>query len=211
MVNASAISAIALTTPGTVSTDNRFAEIPDAGVISGRVWLDADNDGVVDGSESGIAGQTIQLAGTDTQGNAVSRTTTTGADGSFAFSTLPPGTYVLTQPGAQPVVGSVTTLNGRTVAGPAGGTASAPGTTPSTIAGIALAAGATSTGHLFGEILPVGLSGINEGVVSGCRNMQALTRLDFLEGIAGHTTFQFPAKQNCHPDRLARRRRRSAA
>ncbi len=143
----SAITGIVLTTPGSASSDNRFAERPDSGVISGRVWIDADNDGVVDGSESGIAGQTIQLGGTDTLGNPVSRTATTAADGSYAFTGLAPGTYSVTQP-VQPA----DTYNGRTVAGTAGGSATAVGTLPSAVSGIVLGAGQSSLDNNFAEL-----------------------------------------------------------
>jgi large repetitive protein len=144
----SAISGIVLTSPGASSTGNLFAEVPDSGVISGRVWLDANNDGIVNGSETGIAGQTIQLSGADT------RSAVTGADGSFSFTGLAPGSYVLTQP-AQPAG----TFNGQTIVGSAGGSATAVATTPSVISGIVLGAGQSSLNNNFGEITGGQISG----------------------------------------------------
>ncbi len=56
------------------------------------VWLDADGDGLQDGSEVGIAGVTVELL--DAFG-AVLATTTTAADGSYLFDQLAPGTYAV--------------------------------------------------------------------------------------------------------------------
>src|SRR5262249_58767350 len=48
-------------------------------------------------SDSGVAGVTVTLTGTDHLGNAVSRTTTTDGTGRYVFSGLRPGTYTLTK------------------------------------------------------------------------------------------------------------------
>ncbi|MBL8330927.1 MAG: DUF11 domain-containing protein [Rubrivivax sp.] len=150
----SAIAGIVLSTPGSLSLDNRFAEIANSSALSGRVWLDADNDGTVGATESGIAAQTIELSGVDSGGTALTRSVQTDADGRFAFTALPPGVYSLRQP-SQPA-GS---LSGRTLAGTGGGTATAPGLTPSLISGITLAVGQSLTDNLFGEIPPARVSG----------------------------------------------------
>jgi uncharacterized repeat protein (TIGR01451 family) len=150
----SAISGIVLTLPGAASNDNRFAEIPDAGVISGRVWFDADNDGLLDATESGISAQTLQLTGTTAAGVTVSLSVITGADGSYAFSGLPPGTYSVSQP-VQPAG----TFNGQTLAGTAGGTATGLATLPSAINGIVLGAGASSLNNNFAETGGSAISG----------------------------------------------------
>ncbi len=54
------------------------------------VWEDLDADGVRDAGEAGIAGATVQLLGAN---GAQIDSTTTGADGSYAFVSKPPGTY----------------------------------------------------------------------------------------------------------------------
>ncbi len=146
----SAISTVVLTTPGTSATDNNFAEIANNSAISGRIWLDNNNDGLIGSNETGIAGITVELTGTDTAARPVSRSTTTDANGAYSFSALAPGSYTVTEP-TQPA----STLNGRTNAGSAGGTATPVATTPSAISTITLAVGATSTGNNFGE-LPLG-------------------------------------------------------
>ena len=151
-VTPSAVTGIALAV-GQAASGYDFGEIT-AGQVAGRVWTDANNDGVIDPRETGLGGVVLTLAGTDDLGAAVNLTVTTAADGSYSFAGLRPGTYTITQP-VQPAG----TLNGRTVAGSAGGTASGPATTPSTIAGIVLGAGRSSTGNHFGEILGARLDG----------------------------------------------------
>lgn len=145
----SAISGIVLTAAANASANN-FAEIPSSSAIAGRVWLDANDNGSVDAGESGIAGVTIELTGTDANGP-VSRTATTDATGMFSFGTLAPGVYTLREP-TQPTG----TLNGRTIAGTIGGstsgTATNVATLPSAISTITLGVGQNSVANLFGEI-----------------------------------------------------------
>src|SRR5690606_37269285 len=73
---------------------------------------------------------------------------------SYAFTELPPGTYTITEPD-QPDG----TLNGTTVAGPAGGTVTSPTTAPSVNADIPLAVNQNATGNDFGEIPTGSISG----------------------------------------------------
>ncbi len=89
----SAISTIVLG-PGVESTDNNFGEIPYISSISGRVWLDANNNGVVDAGEEGIANITVRLSGTDVTGKPVTAEVQTDAEGRYSFDKLAPGTYV---------------------------------------------------------------------------------------------------------------------
>jgi len=164
----SAISAIDLTTPGTASQDNLFGEIPLNSAISGRVWRDLDNDGVIDPPEQGIGSVIVRLTGTDLAGNTITREVTTQPDGGYAFTELPPGTYTVTEP-EQPTG----TLNGITVPGTGGGTATPTTTVPSVIDGITLGVGEEAGDNNFGEI-PAGAiagrvynDGNNNGVIDG--------------------------------------------
>jgi uncharacterized repeat protein (TIGR01451 family) len=150
----SVISAIPLVTSGAFSSGNNFAEIPNNSGIGGRVWLDADNDGVIDASESGIAGVTVTLTGTDTIGRPVERTLTTDAQGGYLFENLAPGSYTVTEP-TQPAG----TLNGRTNTGNGGGTATPVATLPSAVSGITLGIGQMFTANDFGEIPPARIAG----------------------------------------------------
>lgn len=134
--------------PNTPSTGNDFAEIPNGRTISGRVFFDFDNNGVLDGADYGISGQTLNLTGTDINGNPVARVTVTAADGGYAFTGLPEGTYTVTQPN-QPA----DTSNGQTLAGSTGGVATLVATTPSEIAGIDLTGGnLVSADNDFAEV-----------------------------------------------------------
>lgn len=63
-----------------------------AATIGNLVWLDANNNGRKDPTEAGIPGVTVRLL--DSNGAQVA-TTTTGADGSYLFTGLVPGTYVV--------------------------------------------------------------------------------------------------------------------
>jgi len=135
--------------PNTQSTANDFAEIPNGRTLSGTVFLDYNNNGLFDGlSDHGIGGQTLNLTGTDLNGNPVSRSMTTAADGSYSFAGLPEGTYTVTQPN-QPAGSS----NGQTLPGSTGGTATLPAVSPSVIATINLSgANTVSAANNFAEI-----------------------------------------------------------
>ncbi len=73
------------TLPAAGSAGNHFGER--AGSLAGSVFLDANNDGVRNGGEAGIAGVTVTLTGTDASGAAVSRTATTDARAHGASTT----------------------------------------------------------------------------------------------------------------------------
>ncbi|MEK8049354.1 SdrD B-like domain-containing protein [Ideonella sp. DXS22W] len=150
----SAISGIVLTTPGGAATANNFGEIPSNSAITGRVWLDSDNNGTADAGETGIAGVTLTLTGTDTTGQAVTRSTTTDALGNYRFEALTPGTYTVTEP-TQPT----STVDGQVRAGSTGGTATAKGSTPSVISAIALGVAQVSSANDFGEVLAGHIAG----------------------------------------------------
>ena len=139
---------------GLDGVDFNFGENPNGSSIAGRVWLDLDNDGLIGPTETGLGGVEIVLTGTDRNGQPVTMTTTTNADGSYAFIGLLPGTYVVTEP-TQPT----DTLNGTTVAGDKGGTATGVDTVPSAISAIVLGNNEAATGYNFGEIPIASISG----------------------------------------------------
>ncbi|MCZ2105235.1 MAG: hypothetical protein OZ923_12150 [Comamonadaceae bacterium] len=119
--------------PNTHATGNNFGEIPGNRTISGSVFLDVNNDGLMNGTDHGIGGVPITLTGTDVNGNTITRSTTTQPDGSYSFTDLPEGTYTIVQPG-QPDG----TTNAPPHAGTTGGTPSNPTATSSQIASINL-------------------------------------------------------------------------
>ena len=122
---------------------------PSTSSIGGQVYVDASHDGIKDGAESGLAGATVKLSGTDNDGAAVDLSTVSSADGSFAFASLKGGAYTLTQ--VQPAG----VLDGRETAGSLGGTVENSSFDDSAarnqIANIVVAGGQNATGYLFGE------------------------------------------------------------
>ncbi|MGL4409437.1 MAG: beta strand repeat-containing protein [Zoogloea sp.] len=130
------------------SIDNNFAEVVQS-TLSGQVFLDQNNNGVLNAADSGISGVAIQLL--NGSGTVVA-STTTDSSGNYSFANLNPGTYSIVEP-AQPA----NTSNGLTVAGSManGGTAGTPtglATLPSKIAGIILPPNTTSSANNFAEI-----------------------------------------------------------
>ncbi|MBI1764183.1 MAG: carboxypeptidase regulatory-like domain-containing protein [Acidobacteria bacterium] len=71
-------------------------QLPPPVSLAGFAYCDSNNDGIKQAGEVGLAGVTVKLTGTDTNG-AVSLTTTTDANGAYSFNTLKPGTYAITE------------------------------------------------------------------------------------------------------------------
>lgn len=141
---------------GTAAVNYLFGEIPGSG-ISGRVYYDRDADGTQDAGETGIAGTTVTLTGTNDLGETVTRTATTNATGDYSFPGLRPGTYTVTQ--TQPV----DYLPGRTSAG-VGANGGTPGTVNGGVNGnvvqnIVLPLNATVSQVNFGEVKPAQING----------------------------------------------------
>ena len=61
--------------------------------LGDRVWVDVDEDGIQDGGEPGAAGISVRLL--DAAGVTVLDTSVTAGDGSYSFSDLVPGDYVV--------------------------------------------------------------------------------------------------------------------
>jgi protocatechuate 3,4-dioxygenase beta subunit len=139
-------------------TNNNFGEL-NAGSLSGFVYVDQNNNGVKDPGESGIAGITVTLTGTDNQGHAVNLTQTTAADGSYSFTNLVPGTYSLSESGTDSY------LDGKDTAGSQGGTVG-----QDTVSNINLGSGVNGINNNFGELQQASVSGFvyfdrnNDGV-----------------------------------------------
>lgn len=135
---------------GEDSIDNDFAEARPAS-LSGHVYHDADNDGVMDPGETGIGGVTVRIQYLPPTGPAPAPIEVlTLADGSWSAENLMPGNYRVDeiQPNAY--------LDGLDAAGTAGGTAHNPG---DQIDGIWLASGQVGRQYDFGELVPSSISG----------------------------------------------------
>ena len=81
--------------PGETEIDVNFGNklYPEPGEISGYKWHDVDSDGEWDPNEQALAGWTITL---DEDGDGVpDQTTTTATDGSYTFTNLAPGAYIV--------------------------------------------------------------------------------------------------------------------
>ena len=119
---------------------NNFGELP--GSLAGNVYADADDDGVFDAEEHGIALVDIRLVGWTYAGEPVDVTQQTTADGSYRFGGLMSGSYeiVETQPSHY--------LDGRDTIGSQGGEVADDDLS------LELAAGVHGVQNNFGELEP---------------------------------------------------------
>jgi uncharacterized repeat protein (TIGR01451 family)/fimbrial isopeptide formation D2 family protein len=140
---------LSVNVPLTGLTDQNFGET--VSTLSGYVYVDSDNDGVFDAGESGIGGVTITLTGVDANGNAVTRTTLTQADGSYRFENLLTGTYTISE--TQPPIYS----DGSDSVGTIGGTPVGMLVSNDVIGNITLSAGTDGINYNFGELADAGL------------------------------------------------------
>ena len=94
--------------------DVDFGYVPATASLGDLVWNDTDADGVQDAGELGIEGVTVTLH--KASDDSVVGTTTTAADGSYAFTNLPAGQYylVFTKPSGFAVSPQDSTTNGGT-------------------------------------------------------------------------------------------------
>ena len=157
--------------------------------IAGYVYRDLNDNGAMEGGETGIADVTLTLTGTDAYGNAVNRTTTTNASGFYRFNNLSPSDasgYTITE--TQPPLSYFDGLDSRD-----NGVTAIPGSrTTDFIDSINVPPNTALTGYLFGEIPAASISGYvwndenNDGVrdageTTGIPNAQIiLTGTDYL-------------------------------
>lgn len=65
--------------------------------ISGTVWMDTDDDGLMEDHERRLAGVEIRIQGTSFRGDDVDIATTTDIDGFYIFLDVEPGDYTITE------------------------------------------------------------------------------------------------------------------
>ncbi|HYW78055.1 MAG TPA: SdrD B-like domain-containing protein, partial [Thermoguttaceae bacterium] len=135
--------------------DNDFAEAKPA-ALSGHVYHDANNNGVMDPGESGIGGVTLDVqrvvSNAGTLGLIVPRQTVTDASGAWSVGNLMPGDYLVTETQPDPQI----YIDGLDAAGNAGGAAHNPG---DLIDGIHLLSGQSGEDYDFGEIMYASIQG----------------------------------------------------
>ncbi len=129
------------------SVNNNFAEVIPSS-ISGKVFLDHNNDGLVNGSDSGIPGQLIELW----KDGAKVTETSTDADGNYRFDGLEPGDYEIKQPNQPDGTSNGKATGGAVPNGGTPGTGSNPTTTSSQIGIVKLPPNTQSTGNNFAEL-----------------------------------------------------------
>ncbi|MBL9123528.1 MAG: carboxypeptidase regulatory-like domain-containing protein, partial [Planctomycetaceae bacterium] len=158
---------------GVNATEYNFCELEPAS-LCGVVYADLNQNGVRDSGETGIAGVTLRLL--DANGIATGVTVVTGADGSYCFLNLRPGTYGIAevQPNGY--------FDGLDTVGDAGGTANNPG---DSITGITLGAGQEANFYNFGEIPPGKISGyvFQDGPAVTAQPGQALDVTSVRDGV----------------------------
>jgi hypothetical protein len=121
--------------------------LPAPASLSGFVYADANQSGTLSAGDSGLAGVSLTLTGTNFLGQAITMTTTTAPNGSYIFTGLLLGSYTIsgTPPGGYlPESAAVGSVNGVT-----DGTMSA----PNVITNIKLKAGQAGINYDFGDIL----------------------------------------------------------
>ena len=142
---------------------HQFGERPPTG-ISGTVWHDQNNNGVIDGTEpERIEGVTITLTGTELGSSTPISpiTTQTNASGAYQFPDLNAGTYTITQ-GALPagyLPGLAAAGTGASTTGTANNVPPGAGDFGSVISGIVLQASDVAVSYNFGELRPASIAG----------------------------------------------------
>lgn len=138
---------------GTSANSYLFGELL-AATISGNVYHDVNNNGLVDDGATGLGGVFVTLNGTNDLGVIAPITVQTNPDGTYSFGNLRPGVYNVTE--AQPA----TFLDGRdTAAVIGGGVAVNSATDRDEINSITLTSGLVSSGNNFGEVQANSLGG----------------------------------------------------
>jgi protocatechuate 3,4-dioxygenase beta subunit len=132
---------------GVAAVNYNFGELT-PGSLSGYVWIDGNDNGGKDPGEGGVPNVTVTLTGTNDLGQSINTAQATGADGSYSFGNLRPGTYTISENTPSGY------FEGKESLGSAGGTATDPA-----FNGIALGVGVAGNNYDFGVLLPSSLAG----------------------------------------------------
>ncbi len=164
------------------ATGYDFGELPPAS-LTGYVYGDMNNNGVKDGSESGLANVQMELL--DAQGNGLGIFAITDANGRYTFTHLQPGVY-----GVRQVTQPTGWFDGLESVGNAGGTANNPG---DSITSIQLPPGTDAVQYNFGELPPASFAGVvyvdanNNGILDGGEQRLAGVVMELLDASGNPT------------------------
>lgn len=147
------LSEIEVPLGGTDGIQYNFAEAQPAS-IAGSVYVDANNNGVRDAGERGIAGATVQVIVVNSIAPQQSLTLTTDANGNYSVTGLAPGLYRVVE--TQPLGYFDGSDRAGTVRGVTIGLATNPG---DQINGVQLNGGDDGVNYDFGELEPGSISG----------------------------------------------------
>lgn len=128
--------------------------------VAGTVFRDFNDDGIIDGGETGIAGVQMRLTGTDAYDNSVLVNATTNASGQYLFDNLPPSNgagYTVIEV-AQPATFTDGKDRAGTIDAVVVGTPGADNASDS-ISTIVLPSNKAAINYNFGEIPPVSVTG----------------------------------------------------
>ena len=158
---------INLTLGGTSAVNYDFCEVKPAS-ISGHVWHDQDNDGIIDAGEERIANVLIRIdrtgginaSGNDPFGGAAPIFVQTDANGFYEATGLPPGTYQITEinnypNGPNPLDGFI---DGKDALGTVGNSPRGQMQNDQ-FNGVLLTSGESGVQYNFGELKPASISG----------------------------------------------------
>ena len=162
------LSEITVALGGTAATDYDFCEVKPAS-ISGKVWHDENDDGIINNGEEGIANVLIQITRVGAKDGVTSDPFAdtapifirTDADGCYEVDSLPPGVYEVVEinnypPGeVDPLAGFI---DGKDSVGNVGGTTVGVGENDK-VNQVVLCAGDDGVEYNFGELKPAEISG----------------------------------------------------
>ena len=92
LVSSAGVDAVTLTSGGT-TTVNAGLHSTTTASFGGEAFVDANGDGLFDGSDAYLSGVTVQLYQVANSVSTLAATTTTASDGTYDFTGLAPGTY----------------------------------------------------------------------------------------------------------------------
>jgi cyclophilin family peptidyl-prolyl cis-trans isomerase len=92
--------------PAVEQLEDRCVLSTASGAVTGEAFIDRNGDGLRNNGELGVAGATVVLSGTTTQGTAVNVSVVADGDGQFHFDNVLPGSYSLSAAAMPGLVGT---------------------------------------------------------------------------------------------------------